>query len=254
MFDFLDCDLNNVEILEGSTSAYVMLIDNKIIYRKDKPEVVQKLVHFYQMYSKNEFFPTLIRFENDFSSLHYKYIKGSHHIKHVDDSTYEYIQNIIDSYLPVVDSGVYWQSFLKKRKDTCLEIYNLQNLDLFKGVVRKSYYLIKEDVEELHLIHGDLGSHNFIADENGINGVIDPEPLVGNKYYDYYFAVCSSKELLANFDINIIDSEKKEAYFIFNLFASLSKVLFHHPEDKYFYLDYFFDYEPRYIDGDKYEN
>lgn len=247
MLNIEDCDLNNVEILEGSTTAYVMLIDNKIIYRKDTPEIIQKLVNFYQMYDNTEFFPKLIRFENDFSSIHYKYIPGSYHIKKVNAATYDYIQSIVDSYIKVVDSGISWQAFIKKRKDTCLEIYHLQNLDLFRGVVEQAYKYIKNDITDLYLIHGDLGSHNFIANDDKINGVIDPEPLLANKLYDYYFAITSSKELLANFDIAKIENKTHEAYFIFNLFASLSKVLFHHPEDKYFYLDYFFEYTPKYF-------
>ncbi len=247
MLSNYNLDLNNVEILEGSTSSYLMLIDNKVVYHKNHSDVIQKLVNFYQIYQEIEYFPRLIRYEPDFSSLLLDYIPGNYHIKTVNQDTYAYIKNVVDSYIPVVDSGVAWRSFIKARKDICLEIYQLHSLDIFPGPVREAYYMIKDDIKQLYLTHGDLGSHNFITLDGEIKGVIGAEPLIANKLYDYYFAINSSKDLLINYDVNRIESAIEEAYFIFNLFASISKMLFHHPEDRDFYLNYFYDYEPKFL-------
>ncbi len=254
MLSGLNCDLNNVEILHGSTSAHVMLIDNKLVYRKDKPENIQRLVNFYQLYAKNDYFPKLAKYEPDYSSMLLEYVPGDLTLENVNQTTYDNIKEIVDSYISVTDSGVSWRLFIKKRKDLCLEIYELYGLDIYFDYVKRAYYQIKENTDEMYLAHGDLGAHSFVSEGERIIKVIDAEPLIANKLYDYYFCIASSRLLLQNYDISEIDSELKEAYFVFNLFASISKVLFHHPEDKEFYLDYIMNYKPRFISMEEYEN
>ena len=55
-----------------------------------------------------------------------------------------------------------------------------------------------EKQEMKYLLHGDTGVHNFVFQDNALNGVIDPSPLVGPIIYDFTYAFCSSPD-----DLNV---------------------------------------------------
>ncbi len=44
-------------------------------------------------------------------------------------------------------------------------------------------------VEQPFLLHGDLGFHNFIFQENKLHGVIDPLPVLGRSYIRFNLCV-----------------------------------------------------------------
>lgn len=49
-------------------------------------------------------------------------------------------------------------------------------------------------INQPFLLHGDLGFHNFIFQENDLYGVIDPLPVLGDPIYDLIYAFCSTPE------------------------------------------------------------
>ena len=79
------------------------------------------------------------------------------------------------------------------------------------------------------LMHGDFGTHNFLL-ENGIIRVIDPMPVVGDRLYDFYFAILSNVRIFDDLDLNFIlsffegyDREYKVALMTIVLYVRMSR-------------------------------
>ena len=78
-------------------------------------------------------------------------------------------------------------------------------------------------------MHGDFGAHNFL-NSNGVIRAIDPMPMVGDRLYDFYFAVLSNVKIFAELGWDYImsffegyDLEYKEALMTIALYVRMSR-------------------------------
>ena len=94
--------------------------------------------------------------------------------------------------------------------------------------IYKALEIIKKYNVDKYLIHGDFGTHNFIMQDNKIK-VIDPMCVVGDKLYDFYFAIFSNDEIFENIKLEIIlkqfdyEFEYKQALLLTVLFIRMGR-------------------------------
>ena len=88
------------------------------------------------------------------------------------------------------------------------------------------------------LMHGDFGTHNFLV-SNGRIRVIDPMPVVGDRLYDFFFAILSDTDIFAELGIdyytdNFFDGYKPEymkALLIIALYVRMSRAAVYDEEN-----------------------
>lgn len=93
-------------------------------------------------------------------------------------------------------------------------------------------------------MHGDLGFHNFIFQENKLHGVIDPLPVLGDPIYDLIYAFCSTPEDLTKETIGyamkqcVFHKNDRDLYeeIVIGLYLRIDTCLRHHPKDLEDYL------------------
>ena len=60
---------------------------------------------------------------------------------------------------------------------------------------------------EPKLLHGDLGIYNILVNNSHkLVGIIDPNPIIGDSFYDLLFFVASSENLIASFHLEALES------------------------------------------------
>ena len=52
------------------------------------------------------------------------------------------------------------------------------------------------------LLHGDLGTHNFIEENDNLVGVIDPQAISGDLIYDILFCYASNVSFINSISLN----------------------------------------------------
>ena len=95
--------------------------------------------------------------------------------------------------------------------------------------------------EDLYVLHGDFGVHNFLFADGKLSGVIDPIPVIGRKRFDLLYAFCSSPDeltlpvlLQAVRETELseeIDRYELTGDMLVALYSRLSTCLRYHPED-----------------------
>ena len=94
---------------------------------------------------------------------------------------------IYNGYGYLFEDNKTWDEFLL---DEALNSYKeMPEINIDK--IYKALEIIKKYNVDKYLIHGDFGTHNFIMQDNKIK-VIDPMCVVGDKLYDFYFAIFSN--------------------------------------------------------------
>ena len=92
-----------------------------------------------------------------------------------------------------------------------------------------------------YLMHGDFGTHNFLL-SNGKIRVIDPMPVVGDRLYDFYFAILSDTDIFAELGMDYYmnffgeyEPEYKKALLIVALYVRMSRAAVYDKDnlDKY---------------------
>jgi fructosamine-3-kinase len=100
-----------------------------------------------------------------------------------------------------------------------------------------------------YLMHGDFGTHNFLLEADGTIRVIDPMPMVGDRVYDFYFAVLSNvgifrnlgEDYLAQF-FSDVDLRYRRALMTIALYVRMSRAAYYDNE-------HLPDYEKLYEEG-----
>ena len=57
--------------------------------------------------------------------------------------------------------------------------------------VEKALKIIDKYKFKTVILHGDLGMHNLLFMNNKLAGIIDPQPIAGDRIYDYLFFIFS---------------------------------------------------------------
>ncbi len=145
--------------------------------------------------------------------------------------------------------------YLFEEKDTWKEFFefemNWRKEEAFKLMPKEEYLKVEKALKiidkykfEKTILHGDLGIHNLLFKENELIGVIDPQPISGDRIYDYIFFIFSdimfckdvTIEQICN-DLNKEPIEKVKAMTILILFDRIIRCVRHNLKDTNMYLE-----------------
>lgn len=242
------------EKLSGGTVSelYLLTVEGrKYVLKLNDPEVTQSEALYLEAYKEIKLTPKLLYVDPSFTYIVYSFIDGSTVLKGADKG--EVLKGLAEGLLnqyqfaqPQSGWGwadapsASWQDFFRN------EIKEAQNV-IGSRMEEAGHQLAAELVEKVgndatpYLLHGDCGFHNFIFTEQGLAGVIDPAPVIGDPLYDFVYAFCSSADDLTKdtFDSAILylkaakDKEEAALYgnLLIGLYLRIASCSKHHPAD-----------------------
>ena len=97
-----------------------------------------------------------------------------------------------------------WDDFLKEEVKNASNSFSEVNY-LLPQIEEAIIELTKYPFDK-KLLHGDFGTHNFIASDDKFVAAIDPIPVVGDKLYDILFALVSNIDLIPYLSMDFLTS------------------------------------------------
>ena len=169
----------------------------------------------------------------------YSFVKPTSFVEQVYNICSKYKEYNYDAYGYLEEEKMTWIDFLKE------ESYNeSKKIDIDYSLLFDSYKIIEKNISPKYLIHGDLGTHNFIVNNNKIYA-IDPIPMVGDYLYDFYFSIFTNLNIFKDLDVDYIlsffddrDYEYKRALMIICFFIRLRRSSKYDPENIPIYKSY----------------
>lgn len=238
---------------EGTNSSVYLL--NEKYTLKIHNDIKIKAEYEFCIRNKNNYFQNMIYCQNENKYIVYKYIDGvtQKGIFNLENIMYE-IKDIIDNYHNYENEGfgyLYeecdtWENFLKKQID--FHKTRIKELIDEVDILNQAIDTLSKYPFEKKLLHGDLGIHNFIIRKNKIVGIIDPEPIIGDKIYDYIFAIFSNINIIKNINIGRVfeilnePREKVKAMILIVLYMNISRCIKYHVNDLDFYLELWYEF------------
>ncbi len=133
----------------------------------------------------------------------------------------------------------FFESEMSWRKPYAFEVLNKFE---YNKVERAISVLNKYPVNKV-ILHGDLGIHNLLFKNNDLVGVIDPQPIAGDRIYDYIFFIfsdlifCKDMTMLKLYDdLQNEATEKIDALVILVLFDRIIRCVRHNSNNTNEYL------------------
>lgn len=238
---------------DGTTSRIILLNDEYIIKISSKEQLKAESV-FANYYANVPTLQKISCIDEDFRYIVYNFIPGDvmHTVSDFDDlakniklivSAYK---NYPENYFGYIESPVNsWTEFLKSEVEHSKNYFDFSD-DMLKVVDNAIKQLDKFPFEK-KLIHGDLGTHNFIKRNEKFIAAIDPTPIAGDKSYDLLYALVSNIDLIPFLSINYLMSylkepkEKVEALLKIVLFCRIGRCVKYNKEDLDTYLDFWYN-------------
>lgn len=257
-------DIKYKEIKSGTTDGtiYSLSYEEKPLYvlKKDQPEIITTTKEFLNTYRNVKLLPNVLYTDENNEFIVYSYILGDTHINRgfkLDWMTI-IVEDLFNQYKKADDTvsrgrvtGINRNSWADFNLES-LEYAEANIGDLFsKEEHRRVKVLVNklntyEYQEEKYYLHGDAGVHNFVFNDNKLNGIIDPSPLVGPKIYDFTYAFCSSSDnldletLYSSFSLlnqdNPINNSMLLEEVLFQLYTRIGICKKVHPQDLGAYL------------------
>ncbi|MBQ9314149.1 MAG: phosphotransferase [Clostridia bacterium] len=245
MKEKLNINASKVEKINKGTLSEVYLIDGKYILKIADPVFIKRERFFFKK-NHSEYNEKLIYSDRKNRFIVFEYIKGNG-IKEMTEKSANANLNIIINmtqnykktyrkrYGYIYEDYDSWYDFLKSE----IEFNNIFLPQKFRNteenIVYKALSQIKNSKIDSRYIHGDLGAHNIIFDNQTIKGIIDPTTAVGDYRYDiiYYIFSSSKIEKFVDYD-RLIDFLGKEIInlIIILLYSRISKLYKYHSEEK----------------------
>lgn len=238
---------------EGATESIVFSLDNKYLIKTVDENTLKTQVEFLKFYQDNNKFQKLVTYNEKLKYICFEFLEGEKYTGKEDISVIDIVKQIYEitsSYKKYEYAGfgylyediLSWSAFLKSEVDYSKKAIESLNLNFDK--VSRALDNIDNYKIDKYLIHGDFGTHNFLINNNEIL-VIDPMPVVGDRIYDFYFALFSNVNLFNKLDKDYIlsffnvDKDYKRSLMIIVLFIRLSRCYVYHKEDLDIYLEWF---------------
>ena len=219
---------------DGATQSSVFSIKDKYLIKITSRMTVRTQSEFLQKV-QHPAFQKLLCYDVDLHYECYEFIKGVHYKDAPLEAREAVLQiaNIVEGY-PRYDCDGYgfledektsWREFLLDEIEYAQErIPEVSQERVLRALVVAGQY-----TPEKYLMHGDFGAHNFLTD-NGKIRVIDPMPMVGDRLYDFYFAVLSNTKIFAELGLDYIlsffegyDVEYRKALITIALYVRTSR-------------------------------
>ena len=200
----LGCRVHDLEptfYTDGATDATVFDLGKKYLVKMTDIETVQTQKAFLELVPEGRFQKLLCANE----SLGYEcfeFIDGVHYneapleaheaVRQIAEIVGQYPRYQHDEYGFLGDEKATWREFLLDEIE-----YAAQRIsDMPQEKVMAALEVIGDFAPTQYLMHGDFGTHNFLVAKKKIR-VIDPMPAVGDRLYDFYFAILSNVKIFA---------------------------------------------------------
>lgn len=249
------CDEELKFYYDGSTDSIVFSVQEKYLIKITSEQTVRHQQLFLSNNTHEAFQKLLCSDEK----LHYEcfeFIDGTHYDAQKIDkhAAVEQLASIVGSYVEFPHDKY---GFLDDEKDTWAD-FLLDEIDYAKkriptipqDRVMNALEVVREYSEpKQYLMHGDFGTHNFLLESDSTIRVIDPMPMVGDRIYDFYFAVLSNvgifrdlgEDYLMQFFSNV-DLRYRRALMTIALYVRMSRAAYYDNE-------HLPDYEKLYEEG-----
>lgn len=247
-------DPNSIKVLNGGTTSTVYLLDEEYVVKLNEAEVIREEANFLSFYEGNTLFSKLLYNEPFHKYIVYSFLEGSTSCEQGDkrSTLRTLVKEVINKYERVSDvDGWGWKENPVQSWNEFLTTNVMETHENVKRYISEEEYrtvlkLANRDagVEQPFLLHGDLGFHNFIFQENKLHGVIDPLPVLGDPIYDLIYAFCSTPEDLTKETIDyvmkqcVFHKKDRDLYeeIVIGLYLRIDTCLRHHPKDLEGYL------------------
>ena len=249
----LDISLNEFKYFRDGTDSRIFLLNGKYIVKQNIPQILKSEFEFSKIYADNRKLQDVILVDDEYRYIVYEFIPGD--VMHVVDNVEELLFNIkeiTNSYKEytgaefgyIHEPSNSWIDFLK----TQVHEASLTLPDSFDFLpqVYEAISTLERCNFEKKLIHGDLGTHNFIKKKGDFIGAIDPTPIAGDPLYDFIYACLSNLDIVKHLSVDFLaqktgeSAEKVKAMLIIELFCRMSICLKHHKEDFDGYVDFWY--------------
>ncbi|ATI53652.1 aminoglycoside phosphotransferase [Bacillus cereus] len=245
---------NSVKVLNGGTTSTLYLLDEKYVVKLNEAEVIREEAHFLSFYERNTLFSKLLYKEPFHTYIVYSFLEGSTFCEqgHKRSTLRTLVKEVINKYEIVSDVDVWgWKESPVQSWNEFLTINVMEAHENVKRYISEEEYrtvlkLANRDagINQPFLLHGDLGFHNFIFQENKLHGVIDPLPVLGDPIYDLIYAFCSTPEDVTKETIHyamkqcVFHKKESDLYeeIVIGLYLRIDTCLRHHPKDLEDYL------------------
>ncbi|MCH4568397.1 phosphotransferase [Bacillus sp. ES1-5] len=248
---------NSIKVLNGGTTSTVYLLGEAYVVKLNEAEVIREESYFLQVYKGNDSFPKLLYKDSFNRYIVYSFLEGTTSCKpgHKRDVLCKLVKEVINKYeiIPKANGWGWKESPVQSWKEflttNVMEAYENVRCYISEEEYRTVLKLANNPnrgtgINQPFLLHGDLGFHNFIFQENKLHGVIDPLPVLGDPLYDLIYAFCSTPEDLTK---EVIDYVMKQCVFhkkdrdlyeeiVIGLYLRIDTCLRHHPKDLEDYL------------------
>ena len=248
---FLDSKNENlltIQEMKKGTDSKVFLVNEKYIFKFHDKNVIKAEHKFFNL-CKSDFNEQIVFVDENFNYIVYKFIENDGKSFNAEELIFE-AKKYIDGYVDFQDK-VYgflfeetqsWENFLRLELDDKKEFALKVLTEKDYKEVEKAIKVISSFGFEKKLMHGDFGLHNMLFLNGKLAGVIDPQPMIGDPFYDFIFCILSDEDI-AKYEIisNIYkyvpteSQEKVNAMILFVLFGRIARCVKYHLEElKYF--------------------
>ncbi|GGE69128.1 phosphotransferase [Priestia taiwanensis] len=261
--DILPVRHYRVKKMSGTTDKTVYRLTSvgqpSYVFKKDNPNEIIHVERFFQAYQNIELFSKLGYVDPEKRFLVYTHIEGTTHIhcgkkiNWLSDLVTNFFNHykeveVNESWGSLVSPSSSWHAF-------CMENIDFARTRIQQHLTDEDYNKVKDLVDWLaqfeqedkkYLVHGDVGVHNMVFDNEQLVGVIDPDALVGTSMYDFTYAFCSSPD-----DLNVetlleaanllnhgpINEQRLIAEVFVSLYVRIGTCIAWHPSDLEAYLE-----------------
>ena len=242
----LDCSMRDLAptfYSDGATDATVFSLGGKYLVKMTNLETVQTQKTFLDAVPEGRFQKLLCSNE----SLGYEcfeFIDGAHYsdapleaheaVEQIAEIVRQYPEYEHDGYGFLGEEKPTWREFLLDEIE-----YAAQRIrEVSQEKVMAALETVGNYAPKQYLMHGDFGTHNFLVSDGKIR-VIDPMPVVGDRLYDFFFAILSDTDIFAELGIdyymdNFFDGYKPEymkALLIIALYVRMSRAAVYDEEN-----------------------
>lgn len=243
----------SVERLSGGTASDVYLLHfkgSRIIIKFNTQTVIEKEQCYMELYSGLDILPELEYSDSAHGYIVYSYIKSSRIPEAVskEQVLLEVVRKLLNhSREPESAAGFGWVGEpAESWSDFQLSETGFSKEYIGSRLSEDDHDFIEKIAgsldmgNEVRLLHGDCGFHNFIFKNGRLTGIIDPTPVYGHPVYDLVYAFCSSPDDLSPDTIEFaasqldgagaVDKRMLYAQVLVTLYIRLETSLIHQPE------------------------
>ena len=219
---------------DGATNSTVLSLNDQYLVKISDERTVRELVEFLTT-NTNSVFQKYLCSDEELKYACLGFIEGAHYKEaplEAHDAA-EQIAEIVSSY-SVYNCEQY--GFMNDMKPTWYNFmldeveYAAKRIpDISRDKVDEALEKMRGVEPEKRLLHGDFGTHNFLVKDDVIR-VIDPMPVVGDKLYDFYFAILSNIGIFPELGLDYIfsffdeyDRAYKQALLTIALYIRMSR-------------------------------